>query len=294
MLISPERDRIGLESEDELSKTIVTHFNPDLDAITSTWLIKRFFSGWEEADLEFVVAGKTYRDEPVDVNPDIIHVDTGGGKFDHHQDKARKPACGQVFDGLKKTDDKFNRDEALERLTEVVSDADVGSHIHWPEGQTDRYEFSLDSMIGGLKRLRFSDQKQVDWGLVLLDAIYATLKVKVQAEKNLGEGLVFETKWGNGIAFETVNDMVLELAEKKGYSVALRKDPRSGAVRFYARNDRGVDLTPVWESLREKDPEATWFLHQSKCLLLNGSSKNPEMKATKLSLKEVVEILKSH
>lgn len=275
-----------------MAKTIVTHFNPDIDALTSAWLIKRFLTGWEKAKVEFVAAGKTLGDEPSDSNPDIIHVDTGRGRFDHHQDQARKPACQQVLDELKRKNDKFREDEALERLVDVVSEADVGSHIHWPESQTDRYEFSLDSLIGGLKKQGFDDQRLVEWGLVLLDATYTTLKVKVGAEKILEGGLTFETKWGKSIAFETANDTVLELAEKRGFSVAVRKDPKSGAVRVYARNDKGVDLTGVWEELQKKDPEATWFLHQSKCLLLNGSSKNPAMRPTRLGLKEVVEVLK--
>lgn len=275
-----------------LAKTIVTHFNPDLDAITSIWLIKKFFPDWGKAEVEFVAAGKTWQNEPVDSDPAVIHVDTGRGKFDHHQDQTRKPACGQVLDELKRQNGKFKHDEALERIISVVSEADIGSHIHWPESQTDRYEFFLDSLIGGLRKQGFTDQKLVDWGLILLDAIYSTLKVKVQAEKILDNGVVFETKWGKGAAFETANDMVLELAEKKGYSVAVRKDPQVGTVRIYARNDRGVDLTPLWEKLQEKDPEATWFLHQSNCLLLNGSSKNPQMKPTKLSLEKVVEIFK--
>lgn len=275
-----------------MAKTIVTHFNPDLDAIASIWLIKRFLTGWEKAEVAFVPAGKTLSDELADVNPEVVHVDTGRGKFDHHQDQARKPACGQVLEELKRAEDRFRYDEAAERLVDVVSEADLGGHIHWPESQTDRYEFSLDSLIAGLKKQGFDDQKLIEWGLVLLDAIYATLKVKVGAEKILEAGLTFETKWGQGIAFETANDMVLELAEKKEFSVAVRKDPKSGAVRIYARNDRGVDLTGVWEELQKKDPEATWFLHQSKCLLLNGSSKNPAMRATRLGLREVMEILR--
>ena len=43
--------------------------------------------------------------------------------------------------------------------------------------------------------------------------------------------------------------------------------------------------------VREKDPEATWFLHSSKVLLRNGSSRNPVMKPTKLTIDEMVEIL---
>ncbi|HLD24715.1 MAG TPA: hypothetical protein VJB96_02245 [Patescibacteria group bacterium] len=42
-------------------KTIVTHIGPDLDVITSTWLVKTFFPGWEEAEVAFVPAGTNAR-----------------------------------------------------------------------------------------------------------------------------------------------------------------------------------------------------------------------------------------
>lgn len=268
-------------------------------------MIKRFWPAsaeaaagepdWEGAEVKFVAAGKTLGDRPPDEDPDLIHVDTGLGKFDHHQDQAREPACIQVFKQLKRKNPKFEKDAALKRLLAVVAEVDLGNYIHWPEGKTsDRYEFSLDALIGGAKKQGFSDQKLVDLGLVLLDLVYDNLKEKVEAEKLLLEGQIFPTKWGKAIAFESRNDLVIDLGEKKGYSLAVRKDPQTGSVRIYARNDRGVDLTPVFEKLRERDPEATWFLHQSKCLLLNGSSTNPQMKPTKLSLGEVVEILKRH
>ncbi|MBI3070086.1 MAG: hypothetical protein HYY87_02165 [Candidatus Levybacteria bacterium] len=106
-------------------KIIVTHASPDLDAITSVWLIKKFLPGWEEAELKFVPAGERIRssvlssqfsdssrsvdqstgkpttEKPVSEdrqqktdnrNPiekigedEVIHVDTGLGPLDHHQ-----------------------------------------------------------------------------------------------------------------------------------------------------------------------------------------------------------------
>ena len=39
-------------------KRIVTHTSPDMDAITSVWFIKRYLSGWENAEVRFVPAGQ--------------------------------------------------------------------------------------------------------------------------------------------------------------------------------------------------------------------------------------------
>ena len=52
-------------------KTIVAHIGPDCDAITSIWLVKMFFPGWEEASYAFVPAGTTLGKLPPDDNPEI-------------------------------------------------------------------------------------------------------------------------------------------------------------------------------------------------------------------------------
>ena len=95
-------------------KTIVTHIGPDLDAITSLWLIKTRFPGWEEASIAFVPAGKTLHDAPPDEAPDIIHVDTGFGKYDHHQSDADTCAAQLVYQTVKETKAE---DAALVRRT---------------------------------------------------------------------------------------------------------------------------------------------------------------------------------
>src|SRR5687768_6706303 len=81
-------------------KTLVTHMSPDLDALMSSWLILRFLPKWGEAELAFVPAGKTLNNMPPDSDPAIIHVDTGMGKFDHHQNGDYTCASKKVFEYL--------------------------------------------------------------------------------------------------------------------------------------------------------------------------------------------------
>ena len=67
-------------------------------------------------------------------------------------------------------------------------------------------------------------------------------------------------------------------------------------LKFFPKGvyeDVDVDLTPVYEKLKKMDPDATWYNHVSGRMLLNGSTKNPEMNGTKLTLEQVVEVLKS-
>ncbi len=54
-------------------KTIVTHLSPDLDAIASCWLIKKYLTDWDSAEIRLVPAGTTLNNEPPDDNKEIIH-----------------------------------------------------------------------------------------------------------------------------------------------------------------------------------------------------------------------------
>ncbi|MBI3341995.1 hypothetical protein HY024_02635 [Candidatus Curtissbacteria bacterium] len=94
------------------------------------------------------------------------------------------------------------------------------------------------------------------------------------------------------MAIYTPNDSVLDAAIKGGYAMVVRKDPGKGYIRVTASNAHEVDLSKAYEDFKKADPDATWFLHASKKLLRNGSTRNPTMKPTKLELEKVIEILK--
>ena len=147
------------------------------------------------------------------------------------------------------------------------------------------------------------DDYYVEFVSKCLDAVLHEFENRIWAEKEIKEnGTIFETRYGKGIGFETINDSVIKLAQKMEYVVVVRKDPRKGYVRIKAmpssetrnskletRND--IDLTLVYEKLSKMDPDATWFLHISKKMLLNGSVKNPKMRASKLSLSDIIGVL---
>jgi hypothetical protein len=270
-------------------KTIVTHIGPDLDAASSIWLIKTNFPGWEDAALQFVPAGKTLHNAPPDADPDIIHVDTGFGKFDHHQSDADTCAARLVFESLGK------KDEALERLIHVVNDIDHFRECFFPNPTADFYDIALPSIIDGW-RLLFADNphKLVDLIMTSLDGTYKMLQNKVWAEHDLKEkGQIFETKWGKACGIETSNDEVVHHGQKMGYVLVIRKDPKKGYLRVKAVPKNDIDLTVLYDELKKADPSATWFLHASHHMILNGSSKNPDMKPTALSLSNIIEIAKA-
>lgn len=276
--------------------TVVTHHTPDLDAITAVWLIKRFLPNWQDASVAFVAAGKTLKDEVVDSDPHIMHVDTGFGILDHHQTDEPTCASKKTYEYLKTKVDKEGKweDDALERMCDVVNFYDHFGEAKFKDATADYHTFDAVGIIDGLKFVFGDDNgKMVDFGFVLLDSIYKVMQEKVWAEDIIEhEGIHFESKWGKALGFETLNDAVLKVAQKMGFVVVVRKDPHKGYVRIKGMPGTKVDFTQAYESLKKKDPAATWFLHSSKKILLNGTIKNPDMKPTKLPLDEIIDVLK--
>ena len=274
-------------------KTIVTHISPDLDGIGAYWLLKKYHPEFTNAKIDFVPAGQTYLNQPDGSDPNVVHVDTGMGRFDHHQSSDFTCAAKLVYESLIKEGYIAQNDEAMKRLINVLVEIDHGwDNYKWSEAASDRYEFSLHNLLSGWKMVdRQSDSTRVGMAIFNLEAVYKLLGAKVKAEEELGEGKKFKTRWGEAIAVYTGNSTVLDLGIKCGFAVVVVKDPKRGNVRITGSNSKNVDLTSAHQRLTEADRDGTWYLHPSKVLLRNGSSRNPNMVATKLDLDEVIAIV---
>ena len=272
-------------------KTIVTHIGPDLDAIASIWLVKSYFPGWNEAELAFVPAGTTLGKLPPDDNPDVIHVDTGFGKYDHHQSDSDTCAALLVYRDIIKLR-RGNR--ALERMTAVINDVDHFREVFYPNPTADFWNFSLMTQIDGW-RLLYADNPItiVSLGIEALDGIYASFQNIIRAEKEIADNAVhFQSPWCKAFGIETANDEVVHLGQKTGFTLVIRRDPKKGYVRIKALPKDDIDLSAVYTTLKKKDPNATWFLHAGRHMILNGSSKNPDMVPTTLTLSELIDTVK--
>ncbi|MDZ4228528.1 MAG: hypothetical protein U1E54_04760 [Candidatus Levybacteria bacterium] len=292
---------------------IVTQSSPDMDAITSVWLIKKFLPNWSDASVKFVPAGERLNGnsnlkdiiEKMGEN-EVIHVDTGLGPLDHHQTPDDN-VCGasRTWDFVREVSSFFedkNSDKikskilAVSRMVKVVVDIDHFKEVFRKDPTADYHEFDLAGILEGLK-IQFPNQDDyyVEFVIKALDAVLHGFENRIWAEKEIAEnGQKFQTRFGEGIGFETINDSVIKLAQKMGYAIVVRKDPRKGYVRIKAvptSEKTNIDLTLVYEKLSKMDPDATWYLHVSKKMLLNGSVKNPKMRPTKLSVDEIIKVL---
>lgn len=299
-------------------RKIITHKSCDIDAIGSVWLLKRFYPNWDGAEIEFVNAGEGLvgheHSEAGDFSKAIevidgietIHVDTGLGALDHHQ-TADNNTCGASLTlkfVLSNPESNLHRHEikleAVKRIVELIIDDDHFQEIYYPDSNHDVYEFGIVAIIQGYKLNHQKDDKSlVEFIMECLDSVLQNFEKKIWAEREIKDkGIDFESKWGRAIGIETINDEVLKLSQMMGYKLAVRKDPEGGFLRIKVVPDKrgsetlGIDLTEAYEKLKEMDPNASWFLHASKRMLLNGSSKNPEMKGSILTLEQVVDVLR--
>ncbi len=286
----------------ETKKLLVTHHAPDLDAVGSVWLFKRFSPElFADAKVAFVNPGETITRTAAEILgfdlQDVTHVDTGLGEFDHHQpDRAVQPICAAslVFDNLSQSFPHLQNDAALRTLVEYINDVDHFGEIHWPDSSHWRYSLMIHELLHGLEfQNPYDDEALLQFGMQCLDAAYSSLKQNLKAYEVIAHnGVEFELSAGIGLGLETSNDDTIKIAQKQGYIVVVRKDPKLGNIRIKARPDSSIDLRKMYDVLCDKDPNSTWYYHNSGKMLLNGSHKHRNQIATKLSLEEVVRMLR--
>jgi len=283
-------------------KYIVTHHVPDLDAIAGTWLLKRFDQQhYGEARFEFVDPGSQLspdRQHELQVtSQEITHVDTGLGEFDHHQpDRGQTYVCAAtlICDYLCQLHPDLKTDQALQTIVNFVNEIDHLHEIYWPAADNHRYAFMIHELLEGMETMQLHDDDSLlHFGMTCLDAIYSHLTQTLKAEALLNtKAYFFDIKNYRCAAIETENDDVIKVAQKQGIVLVVRKDPQKGFVRIKVRPDADLDLKPVYDEVSKQEPNATWYYHPSGKMLLNGSNKHRSQSPSRLSLAQVVTMIK--
>lgn len=277
-----------------MTKTIVTHLSPDLDAVTSIWLIKKYLPQWKEAQVVFVASSSLWNEIAVDSDPDIIYVDTGMGKFDHHQTTDFTCATKKVFNFLNNQGSIPSKYvEGLSRFVTLITQLDHFAEVTYPEAASDRYDICLHQLVGTLKYVLGSDNRVVECMLPLLESAQTLFVNKVRAEAEIKKGYVFDSVWGKSIIVSTENKEVMKLAQKMGYMLVVTKTEDRGYVRIKIPPFLKQDLEPLYKKIIKADPKAYWYFHVSKHMLLNDPTQKPNSIPSSLSLKQLVALIKN-
>jgi len=275
-------------------KTIVTHLSPDLDAIASVWLIKKYLPNWNDAQVKFVPSGTTLDNQSPDSDKDVIHVDTGLGKFDHHQTNDYTSATKLVYKYLIGRDYIEEKEiKPLEKIIEYVNSTDHFAEVFYSDPEADRYDFMIRQLVDGLKVINRDEAKLMEIIFLLLESALIVFKNKVNAEEEINRGFVFKSYLGRSLALESKNEEAVKLALKKGFTLVIRRHPEVGFTRIKTIPEKKYSLRPIYEKILEVDKKGSWFFHISGHMLLNGSSGNPKLIPTTLSINKIIEIVKA-
>lgn len=264
---------------DGTGQIIVGHLHPDLDCLAAIWLLQRW-GGMASAALRFVSAGETFDGQPVDGDPRIVHVDTGGGRFDHHRTNDLTLSAAELVRRSVAPDDI-----ALARLIRFVTQIDHAQADVPPI-------FNVNDLIAGYHIL-FADQPEAVVTAMLpnFDAWYAHEQRQLRLEAAFARRIEFDTPWGPGIAMESDDGGSARLAFGHGAVLYVYRDGK-GCTGIAARSRSHVDLSAAYRDLRRLDPGADWYLHPSKRLLLCGTAKAPPKVPSKLSIDELIGVLR--
>jgi len=276
-----------------MPKVIVTHKNPDLDAIMSAWLLIRFDqSRYGDAAFEFVPGGTTYKNLPVDEDQGVVHVDVGYGKYDHHQAGSYGTCASKlVWEALIKEGLIAPTDMALRQMVEYALAIDLFVDCEWAEAGQARYAFTLSEIVPALHRLQIHDNEAVlRMVLIQLDGVYQRLKDMYKAKEEIAQGIEFASPWGKGLAVESGSDDVHKTAQKMGYKIVVEKTNK-GYVKIKIVPGLNKTLKDLYDKIVAVDGVEKWFYHNSGQMMLNGSSKGPSVEPSSLTISEILTMI---
>lgn len=272
-------------------KTLITHINPHLDDIFAIWLLKKFDPKFKDFGVDFISANHESEDLETE---EKVFVGTGGGKFDEHKEGLNTCAGSLVFNYLK-IENLLPHDEiivkALEEIVEWNKQIDMGLAPISEFG-----EFSIQAFIRSKDSKKESSIEDVQLGAKILDRVLEVLKRTQQSLKDWEERVEFESKFGKSYAIksETIDrSFCKRMARfaKRGGDLFLMVNPKYNGVQYFTPSHT-LDLSPIYDKVKQLDPEADWFLHQSHHMVLCGSSAAPEAKPTKLTFKQLIDVAK--
>jgi hypothetical protein len=265
-----------------LATTIVGHQAPDLDCLTAIWILMRF-GGYADAHLHFVAAGTTLDDRPVDSDPQVIHVDTGRGRYDHHQSSHASLCAAELVRRA-----VAPRDVLLSGLVEQVNRID---HATDRDGRNAQGFFNIQALVDGLNLIYPHEPLRVAQAMLPnLDAWYQRAARQQRLEEAFETRIEFETRWGLGIAMESADGASSRLAFRRGAVLYAYRDGQ-GWMGIAAQSRSNVNLRPVYRDLQKVDTGADWYLHPNGRLLLCGTAKAPPRHPSRLSLAELVRVI---
>lgn len=271
-----------------MPKTIVTHLIPHLDDITAMWLLKRFDPTSKTSKLKFVPTASG----GVKLPKGELGVGVGRGKFDEHKGDREDSAASLVWKDLKRhgKTPKSLQGSALAELVDYVRRGDLGAFIG-KGGET----FALSPILRAMAELPGQNSRSATLaGFRILDAMLVLYEERVKIDRAIDRGIPFRTKWGKGIGVtvEAIPGSVSNRTAERGYALVVLKYPKRGDLHVRAAPSSKANLTRLAKRVMKDEPDAEWFFHHGKKMLIHGDRIAPASRRTGYSLKAMVALVK--
>lgn len=267
-------------------KTLVTHYRPHLDDVCAFWLLKRYLPEARDAALAFTATGPRGGQQHDD--EDTVCVGVGRGKFDEHKGDVGDCATTLVFKHiLSKVTLDPREERAVRKIVDWTFLEDTGRLSTVPYR-----DFTLPVLIELFPASEDSDRKVTELGFAILDALLVVQRNVVLVEDDWAKRIEFDSRYGRAVALESAARKVDTFAYAKGFGLVVIVDPDRTYHTIRADAASSIDLTPAWEAIKAKDPDADWYFHHSKKMLICGGDHAPNARHSSLTLMDLVEALK--
>ncbi len=267
-------------------KTLLTHPRPHLDDICGIWLIKKYLPGWTDAAVDFLPATTERRDDA-----ETLMVGIGRGAFDEHKGDIGESATTLVWKSLRERVSDPLDVAALDLLTEWVRKGDTSEH-NVAEMVAHGSWLPAEQLHASYVRHGKDSQALYVFGAELCENALLRYRNEVELERDWEKRVEFDSPWGRGVGLETDASGADDFAYSKGFVLIVVVHPGNGYRGYRATPSRNVDLTATHAALVIVDPQAFWFLHHSKKLLMAGSDVAPETPLSNLSLQELIKAIR--
>lgn len=270
-------------------KTLVTHIRPHLDDICALWLLVRHLPEAKDARIEFVptdVNGGPRRDDA-----ETICVGVGRGKFDEHKGDLGDCATTLVYKEIVRVAPPDARQQAaLKKIVDWVFSTDTGKLKGMPYQQ-----FALPAVFDGYFDTHGRDSLAMTmFGFELLDSLLQAQRGEVEVEEAWTGRVEFMTPWGKGVGLISENRQIDGFAYAHGVPVAVIVNAARTYHTIRADANSDADLTAAHEELKRREPEASWYFHHSKKMLIcGGTGGTPAPHPSKLALEELIGIIRT-
>lgn len=269
-------------------KTLVTHIRPHLDDICAMWILKRFDPALKDARMEFIPTDKNGGARRDDENTVCIGV--GRGRFDEHKGDLDDCSTTLVYKEIMRLETPEPVDQAaLKKMVDWVFAVDTGrlKGAQWQQ-------FSVPSVFDGYFETHDRDSLMLtEFGFELLDSLFAATRGEVGVSHDWAERFEFETPWGRGAAVVSDRRQVDGYAYERGYAVVAIMSSAGNYHTIRADANSDADLTAAYEEIRRREPEASWYFHHSKKMLIcGGTGGTAAERPSRLTLRDLAALIR--